>query len=290
MEIFLALFLGVCALCGASAVTPCLDPTDADYSCEVDEDGELFLFCDITDEDVDGGDLASCLDNAGRELVVILYFWENSLTTLPTGIFEGLTALETVYFWDSALTTLPAGLFEGLTALKILDFYQNALTTLPAGIFEGLTALEILYLHSNALTTLPAGIFEGLTAFTDLYLQENSLTTLPAGIFEGLTALEKLDLSDNALTTLPAGIFEGLTALTNMELDGNDLECLPIIPLTLAEVDDDFADGLHVDFYGEECGCSVANLTENLCGEETCTPGPAGFTCGLSVHFLLPRP
>lgn len=29
-------------------------------------------FCDITDEDVDGGDLASCLDNAGRDLVVEL--------------------------------------------------------------------------------------------------------------------------------------------------------------------------------------------------------------------------
>ena len=28
--------------------------------------------CDISDEDVDGGDLASCLDNAGRELVVLL--------------------------------------------------------------------------------------------------------------------------------------------------------------------------------------------------------------------------
>lgn len=26
-------------------------------------------------------------------------------------------------------------------------------------------------------------------------------------------------------------------------------------------------------------GCSVANVT-NVCGEEICTPGPVGYTCG----------
>lgn len=27
-------------------------------------------------------------------------------------------------------------------------------------------------------------------------------------------------------------------------------------------------------------GCSVANVTDNVCGEEACTPGPVGYTCG----------
>ncbi|CAM9712648.1 unnamed protein product, partial [Ectocarpus sp. 6 AP-2014] len=35
----------------------------------------------------------------------------------------------------------------------------------------------------------------------------------------------------------------------------------------------------HVDLYGDECGCSVANVTDNVCGEEACTPGPVGYTC-----------
>ncbi|CAN0452674.1 unnamed protein product [Pylaiella littoralis] len=97
MEAFMVLLPAFCALSGASAVSPCLDPTDADYSCEVDEDGLLRLdHCGVTDEDVDGGDLASCLDNAGRELVVSLTLYDNALTTLPAGIFEGLTALETL--------------------------------------------------------------------------------------------------------------------------------------------------------------------------------------------------
>ncbi|CAN0489009.1 unnamed protein product, partial [Hapterophycus canaliculatus] len=46
---------------------------------------------------------------------------ENNLTTLPAGIFEGLTALESVFVdvgHGEHLTTLPAGIFEGLTALE----------------------------------------------------------------------------------------------------------------------------------------------------------------------------
>ena len=52
--------------------------------------------CDMTDEDVDGGDLASCLDAAGRENVVFLDLGRNALTTLPDGIFADLTAMETL--------------------------------------------------------------------------------------------------------------------------------------------------------------------------------------------------
>ncbi|CAM9532219.1 unnamed protein product [Ectocarpus sp. 6 AP-2014] len=409
MEAFMVLLPAFCALSGASAVSPCLDPTDVDYSCEVDEDGNLSLYnLGITDEDVDGGDLASCLDNAGRELVVQLYLHSNALTTLPEGIFEGLTALVSLGWFNhqctrassvhigglvaawrvvllifpgllrclvcsvgpltytgrwlssNALTTLPEGIFEGLTALDnlllssnalitlpegilegltVLEYLwlsSNALTTLPEGIFEGLTALELLSLSSNALTTLPAGIFEGLTVlkslgwfnhqctrassvhigglvvacravllifpgllrclvcsvgpltYTGRALSSNALTTLPAGIFEGLTVLKSLYLFHNALTTLPEGIFEGLTALERLRLEGNELECLPTS--ILVEVDDDassLADGLHVDFYGDECGCSVANVTDNVCDEEACTPGPVGYTC---AAVLTPAP
>ncbi|CAN0238534.1 unnamed protein product, partial [Pylaiella littoralis] len=175
---------------------------DADYSCVLSSLGYVYLVgCGITDEDLD--DLATCLDDAGREDIILLNLGSSALTTLPEGVFEGLTALET------------------------LTVYNNTLTTLPEGVFGGLTALGNLWLFGNSLTTLPEGIFEDLTA------------------------------------------------LTRLRLEGNALECLPIIPSALVEVDDDatqFEDGLHVDPYGAECGCSIPDVTDNVCGQETCTP------------------
>ncbi|CAM9478389.1 unnamed protein product, partial [Ectocarpus fasciculatus] len=207
------------------------------------------------------------------------------------------------YLYDNALTTLPEGLFQNTTGLQELELWGNELTTLPEGIFGSLTALEILYLNDNELTTLPEGIFGGLTALeilkhwflsyvcsllcswfsldTHRYLNDNELTTLPEGMFGGLTALEILWLQNNNLTTLPEGLFEGLTALTILWLDGNSLECLP--STTLVDIDDDATDGLHVDAYGGECGCSIEGVIDNVCGQETCTPGDEGYTCAATL-------
>eukprot|EP00903_Cladosiphon_okamuranus_P017040 g15705.t1 len=194
----------------------------------------------------------------------------NNLTTLPVGIFEGLTKLEYLGFGSNDLTTLPAGVFEGLTAVTELYLNGNDLTTLPAGVFEGLTGLTRLALAYNDLNTLPAGVFEGLPELQYLGLASNDLASLPAGVFEGLTALTELRLNKNDLTTLPAGIFEGLTALTRLFLNGNPLECLPASSASSIDAD-----------AGDECGCSIADGPENLCGEaQECTPGSEGYTCG----------
>ncbi|CAN0339520.1 unnamed protein product, partial [Ectocarpus sp. 6 AP-2014] len=75
MEMLLILLLGLSALWGTDEVNPCLDPTDASYSCELSDDtlepGRLSLgSCGIGDEDFD--DLVSCLDAAGRQEIVLL--------------------------------------------------------------------------------------------------------------------------------------------------------------------------------------------------------------------------
>lgn len=140
-------------------------------------------------------------------------FFPSKLTSLPAGIFTGLTNLQKLDLSGNQLTSLPAGVFTGLTSLQDLCLVGNQLTTLPDSIFTGLTSLQKLHLDSNNLTTLPDGVFAGLTSLLWLSLLNNQLTTLPAGIFTGLTSLQGLCLGDNQLTTLPAGIFNGLTNL-----------------------------------------------------------------------------
>ena len=50
----------------------------------------------------------------------------NDLTSLPTGVFDALTALEYLYLSRNALTSLPAGVFDALTALTYVGEGESA--------------------------------------------------------------------------------------------------------------------------------------------------------------------
>ena len=151
----------------------------------------------------------------------------NELSELPEGIFAGLIALEELNLGYNNLSELPSGIFAGLTALRKIFLDRNELTTLPEGLFSGLTVYGI-YLEDNDLGEdgLPEGLFDGATVWS-INLSHNGLSELPSGIFDGLTTLYGLNLGNNDFSALPEGIFDGLTALTSLELDSNDLSVLP---------------------------------------------------------------
>ncbi|CAM9535892.1 unnamed protein product [Ectocarpus sp. 12 AP-2014] len=216
--------LTLARLLGVSAVSPCVDPEDdtGSYKClESTSTTSLILsYCDISDEDVEEGHLASCFDAFGRDAMQTLWMdGSASLTTLPEEIFEDLPALQELRIMYSALTTLPVGIFQGLAGLDMLDLGSNDLTTLPDGIFQDLKNLYYLNLKYNRLTILPDGI-QDMTAMELLYMGHNDLTTLPDGILQDLTALRWIDLSWNDLTTLPVELFQNATALEFLSLGG----------------------------------------------------------------------
>ena len=165
-------------------------------------------------------------DFAGLTNLISLVLSRNTFTTLPANVFSGLSALGTLELPTGALSSIDAQAFSGLTALKILNLSDNDLDSLPGTVFSGLTALEKLELNDNDLTALPAGVFSDLTGMITLVLSDTDLSSLDAGVFSGLTALETLELDDNDLTALPAGVFSGLTALKRLSLSGNDLSSL----------------------------------------------------------------
>ncbi len=158
-----------------------------------------------------------------------------SLESLPSGIFDELTSLTELSLLDNDLSSLPSGVFNGLTGLTKLEIERNqSLESLPSGIFDELTSLTELSLLDNDLSSLPSGVFDELTSLTRLNLQDNSLRSLPSGIFDNLTQLETLNLNYNSLRSLPDDIFSNLTNLLYLYLDGNSLRSLP----------DDIFDGL----------------------------------------------
>ena len=159
-------------------------------------------------------------DFAGLD-VATLNLHDNRLTTLPLGVFNGLSNLTTLNLRDNQLTALRARPFASLPNLTSLDLSGNQFSKLPDGIFAGL---------AQALTTFDiSGQFRNNAAFTTLdslyavlSLNLNTTTnvatvTIAAGAPQALTM--GLDLSGHSASsatevTIAAGATAGTATLT----------------------------------------------------------------------------
>ena len=142
-------------------------------------------------------------DFEGLSGVTELTLLQNGFTSLPDGVFSGLSALESLSMnLHRNLTSLPDGIFSELTSLVSLNLASNALMSVSAQLFAGLTSLTSLELGANQLSGLDANTFSSLSGLTRLGLASNDLASLDGDEFAGLSGLETLDLSDNELMSL----------------------------------------------------------------------------------------
>ena len=164
---------------------------------------------------------------SGLTKMETLNLGNNRIPALRAEAFSGLSALETLNLERNRLPALPAGVFSGLTKLKTLSLSANLLTAFPAGMFSGLAELETLDLGGNDLTQVPAEVFSDISALKTLILRWNQIGSVPDGAFSDLPNLEKLDLFSNLITALPSGAFSGLTKLKVLMAGSNQLVALP---------------------------------------------------------------
>lgn len=182
------------------------------------------------------GRLSGRLDDL-RELLH-LDLSHNDLTSLQldsdvnVSPFERLSRLEVLDLHSNPrLTSLPSGLFAGLSGLTELDLADCRLNRLNREVFADLPALRILRLSGNRLTSFPVGV--DLPSLHQLHLERNFLPSLTSGNFASLPSLARLDLSRNRLSRLPADWPSGLDRLEKLRLDGNRLMTVPAVPSSL---------------------------------------------------------
>ena len=218
MKTFIILLLTIFSIPGVLAINSCLDPDHEGYKCEVTANNRVDLGdCNLTDEDWD--DISSCFMGL-EDGCTSLWLSDNSLTTLPDGIFD-MTSLESVDVLSldgNGITALPGGIFDKLTGLRFLWLHDNKIPTIPGGFFDVLTSLEEMDLSNNDIVALPDGIFDGLTSLEELDLGNNDIVSLPDGIFDRLTSLEELHLNDNKLTGIESGTFSDLVSLVYLDV------------------------------------------------------------------------
>ena len=106
--------------------------------------GTALGICDRTREvqlailaEISGVD--DCADVTAEHLAMITKVFVDSVSAgLKTGDFAGLSAVSLVSVKDSPqLTSLPPGVFEGLSAVETLRVHRNQISELPANLFDG---------------------------------------------------------------------------------------------------------------------------------------------------------
>ena len=211
-----------------------------------------------------------------------------SIASLKTGDFAGLTNVTDLLLGSNIFTTLPANVFSGLSSLEVLELSAGDLISLDARAFSGLTSLEEINLGSNDLSSLPAGVFSGLSSLTSLNLEQNELSSLLANVFSGLSALEKLRLGDNNLTALPAGVFSGLTALKELKLEDNNLTSLDARQFSgLTSLEEITLNGNALTALPAGLLAGLTSLEELGLRDNELTALPAGLFSGLTGLFNL---
>jgi Leucine-rich repeat (LRR) protein len=147
----------------------------------------------------------------------------NQITSIESGDFQGLTNLQTLRLAFNQIPSLESGAFQGLSNLRALGLPGNQIPSLESGAFQGLSNLRGLSLSENQITSLDSGAFQGLSNLQTLYLQDNHITSLESRAFEGLSSLQTLYLQDNQITSLESGAFEGLSSLQLLLLHNNQI-------------------------------------------------------------------
>ncbi|CAB1102900.1 unnamed protein product [Ectocarpus sp. CCAP 1310/34] len=152
------------------------------------------------------------------------YLSYNELTTLPEGIFGGLTALETLSGVPKT-TSSPRCLCVLVGWPRFVDHHvRQALIPSSCVLFAPWPSVDTRRsLSYNNLTTLPEGIFGGCLCvlvgwprFVDHHVRQ-ALIPSSCVLFAPWPSVDtRRSLSYNNLTTLPEGIFGGLTALEKL--------------------------------------------------------------------------
>uniref|UniRef100_A0AAV2MSB6 Leucine-rich repeat transmembrane neuronal protein 4 n=1 Tax=Knipowitschia caucasica TaxID=637954 RepID=A0AAV2MSB6_KNICA len=156
----------------------------------------------------------------------IIYCESNAFRDVPRNVSVTTQGLSLRY---NSLMSLRSHQFAGLSQLVWLYLDHNYIATVDGQAFHGIRRLKELILSSNKITLLQNNTFHDVSNLRNLDLSYNKLQVLQPSqmLTQGppwmWTSLQKLDVSGNELEDLDPSTFQCLPNLQTLNLDSNKL-------------------------------------------------------------------
>lgn len=183
-------------------------------------------------------------DKSEIKLIEFLVGTHSNITSIPEGLFQDFSNLETLILngnvehvssadlqfaenlefltLNNRLTELPDDLFVNTRKLNSINFDNNQIYYIADWIFKDLDKLQYIQFSNNKLTIIHRHTFSGLTNLNSLDLTNNEINRIVKDALN-LPNLQYLYLGGNKLKRLSSSMFWGLPQLLQITLYNNEL-------------------------------------------------------------------
>jgi len=148
---------------------------------------------------------------------------------LPSGLFEGQLALETLDLTGSHVSHIPSRWFQDLWGIKHLSLKNTELTGVERHDFYNLSSISVLDLSLNNIRSLSERTFHDIgKTIETIDLSNNNLKFINLNIFNNQSSIKRFYLNDNNLYSIEAGDQLTLFNLRTLHLHNNKIGRLDV--------------------------------------------------------------
>lgn len=160
--------------------------------------------------------------------LILVDLESNLIPELFTETFQPISeSLLYLLLHNNRLSSLPTGIFANLSALNYLELDNNPITELSPNIFDSLKSLNFLSLQSTNLSSLPPQLLANTQKITEINLSRNEISDIPENFFGSMSDLEYLNIDYLNLSVLNSTSFgSALESLTFLRARSNRINSI----------------------------------------------------------------
>lgn len=179
-----------------------------------DEEEDVYYTCEVTVISMENPTTVTDIigihmEGKHNEDVKILWAFDfighENLTTIPNGIGNFFTNLESFVWWDGNISSVDSSTFEAFSNLLVIQIVGTKIVTLDGDLFKYTRKLQMVHFPGNKLEHVGHDLLTGLTDLTDVWIENNPCIDVIANTPEKIQELNlQLPIKCPPLATTPA--------------------------------------------------------------------------------------